>query len=214
LFITFEGPEGSGKTTHANLLKEYLQNNGYEVDLTREPGGTPLSENIREILLDPSHNIMNERTELLLYEAARAQHIAERIKPALETNKVVICDRFADASVVYQGIARGLGEDKVHWLNEFATEGLMPDLTFIMDIAIKDGLEKARNSSRAKWNEDTGDRIEQENLEFHRTVREGYRKLAKKHKNRCHLLDLSNSIDDVQEKIEQITVEALEKFGN
>jgi dTMP kinase len=113
LFITFEGPEGSGKTTQAQLLAEYLEDQGHTVNLTREPGGTSISEKIRELLLDPDHGNMDTRTELLLYLASRSQHVSERIRPALDRNEIVICDRFTDASVVYQGIGRNLGTDRV-----------------------------------------------------------------------------------------------------
>ncbi len=211
MFITFEGPEGSGKTTHANLLAEFLEENDYPVDLTREPGGTPLSENIREILLDPSHSSMDARTELLLYEAARAQHITERIQPALKTGKIVICDRFSDASIVYQGMARNLGLEVVKDFNNFATRNMVPDLTFIMDISMKEGLDKARQTSQAKWNTESGDRIEQEDNDFHLTVREGYRKLAHKNPDRCVLLNLEKSIEVLQEEIEKIVTQRLNK---
>lgn len=210
MFITFEGPEGSGKTTHANLLTKFLEANGHTVDLTREPGGTPLGEKIRELLLDPSHDSMEPRTELLLYEAARAQHISERIRPALESDNIVICDRFTDASLVYQGQARDIGKQVVKEFNQFATRELQPDLTFIMDISTDEGLDKARQSSQAKWNTESGDRIEQEGDNFHLSVREGYRKLAQENPDRCVLLDLDCSIEELQDKIEARVTERLD----
>ncbi len=212
MFITFEGPEGSGKTTHAQLLKEFLKTRGLAVDLTREPGGTPIGENIREILLDPSHSQMNDKTELLLYEAARAQHVAERIEPALAAGKIVICDRFADATTVYQGVARGLGLGIVKKLNSFATGKISPDLTFIMDISTEEGLKKARDSSQAKWNQESGDRIEQENNSFHEKVRKNYRKLAADNPDRCFLLELTKPIETIQAEIQTITLQELKKI--
>jgi dTMP kinase len=166
LFISFEGPEGSGKTTHTELLSEYLSEKGYDINLTREPGGTSLGEQIRELLLDPDHEDMDARSELFLYLAARAQHVTERIKPALEKGDVVICDRFTDASLVYQGIGRQLGFERVNELNEWATEQLRPDLTFILDVPVDRGLEEARRSSQTRWNtsDGTGDqRVSREN---------------------------------------------------
>jgi len=212
LFITFEGPEGSGKTTQANLLADYLGEKGYTVNLTREPGGTSIGELIRDIILDPAHDKMYPRTELLLYLATRAQHVSEKIKPALEKGNVVICDRFSDASIVYQGMARKLGVKKVKDLNKYATHDLKPDLTFIMDVPVKTGLDEARFSSSPKWNTNSGDRIEQEDRSFHETIREGYRKLARQEPDRCLLLSRDQSIDKLQNLIQQEVREKLEEI--
>ena len=211
LFITFEGPEGSGKTTQANLLADHLTDRGHTVKLTREPGGTSIGELIRDIILDPAHEQMFPRTELLLYLATRAQHVSEKIKPALEEGDVVICDRFSDASVVYQGIARRLGVEKVKQLNKYATESLAPDLTFIMDVPVETGLDEARFSSSPKWNTNGGDRIEQEDQNFHQTIRKGYRRLAEEEPERCLLLSREHSIEKLQSKIQQEVEGRLEK---
>jgi dTMP kinase len=201
LFISFEGPEGSGKTTHTELLSEYLSEKGYDINLTREPGGTSLGEQIRELLLDPDHEDMDARSELFLYLAARAQHVTERIKPALEKGDVVICDRFTDASLVYQGIGRQLGFERVNELNEWATEQLRPDLTFILDVPVDRGLEEARRSSQTRWNTSDGDRMEQETSGFHERIRNGYQELAERFPDRCSLLSREAPIEDVQETI-------------
>ncbi|MFB6226855.1 MAG: dTMP kinase [bacterium] len=199
VFITFEGPEGSGKTTQAELLKDNLTSQGHSVLLTREPGGTSLGEKIRTLLLDPDHGEMDALTELFLYEAARSQHVIERIQPALEEGTIVISDRFADASLVYQGMARELGKPTVEELNQLATRGLTPDLTFIMDVPFDDGLDTARQKSEAQWGE--GDRIEQESGEFHRRVRNAYRELADSDPDQYLVLSKSKSIDTIQESV-------------
>lgn len=198
-FITFEGPEGSGKTTQAELLKETLEDNGYSVLLTREPGGTPLGEKIRTLLLDPDHGDMDPLTELFLYEAARSQHVTRRIQPALEEGTIVISDRFTDASLVYQGMARDIGTETVARLNSLATRDLEPDLTFIMDVPVEDGLPEAREASESQWGQ--GDRIEQESDTFHRTVQRAYRKLAESDPDRYVRLSRAESIDTIKEAV-------------
>lgn len=199
LFVTFEGPEGSGKTTQAELLKENLVDRDYPVLLTREPGGTPLGEKIRTLLLDPDHDDMDALTELFLYEAARSQHVAQRIQPALRDGTIVISDRFSDASLVYQGMARDIGTKTVRHLNAIATQELEPDLTFIMDVPLGDGLDEAREASESQWG--TGDRIEQESDDFHRTVKQAYRDLAESDPDRYVLLSRSKSIDTIKEAV-------------
>ncbi|MGM0381694.1 MAG: dTMP kinase [bacterium] len=211
LFITFEGPEGSGKTTQANLLADYLSDKDYTVNLTREPGGTSIGELIRDIILDPAHENMYPETELLLYLATRAQHVNEKIKPALEKGNIVICDRFSDASVVYQGMARDLGVDQVQKLNKYATGDLQPDLTFIMDVPVQTGLDEARFSSSPKWNTESGDRIEQEDQSFHKIIRQGYRKLSRQEPDRCLLLSREHSIEKLQSLIQKEVDERLKK---
>lgn len=146
LFITFEGPDGSGKTTQINMLKGYLENKGFEVVLTREPGGTELGEDIRRILLDLKHKDMDEKAEMLLYAAARAQHVSKLIKPALLQGKIVLCDRFVDSSYAYQGVGRGLGIKLVEQVNEIALSGVYPDLTIFLNIEPKMGLARSAHS--------------------------------------------------------------------
>lgn len=175
LFIVFEGPEGSGKTTQAKLLYNHLKKK-YDVVLTREPGGTQIAEKIRKIILSTKTKI-SPLTELLLYEASRAQHISEVILPNLNEHKIVISDRYADASIVYQGYARGLGIELVNKLNDIVVGNLVPDITFILDIEPKEGLR------RVKTRRGSFDRLEKENLEFHKKIRDGYLKLAENKKN-------------------------------
>lgn len=178
LFIVFDGPEGSGKTTQAKLLYKYLKNKGYNVILTREPGGTRLAEMIRKILLHSNINI-SPLAELLLYESARVQHIKEVIRPSLLRGDIVISDRFADASLVYQGYARKLGVNFVKKINNIVVDNMYPDITFILDVDPKEGLKRVKNRTK-KF-----DRLENENIEFHNKIREGYLKLAKNKKKFC-----------------------------
>jgi len=204
LFIVFEGPEGAGKTTQAKLLYRYLENKGYDVVLTREPGGTKLAEAIRKIILSPKMKIY-PMTELLLYEAARAQHIEEVIKPNLQKNKIVISDRFADASVVYQGYARGLGVEFVEKLNKLVVCNIVPDITFLLDISPKEGLQ------RIKFNRKTSfDRLEKESLKFHIKIREGYLNIAKKRKN-FYIINVENK---TFQEVHTIIVDILNKKFN
>ncbi len=177
LFIVFEGPEGSGKSTQAKLLYKYLRNKNYDVVLTREPGGTKVAEMIREILLHKDIKIF-PLTELLLYESARAQHIQEIIKPSLLKGKIVISDRFSDASLVYQGYARGLGMKFVKKINDIVVKDTYPDITFILDVTPEEGLARIKNRTKKKF-----DRLENENIEFHKKIRRGYLKLAKNKEN-------------------------------
>jgi dTMP kinase len=204
LFIVFEGPEGAGKTTQAKLLYRYLRNKGYDVVLTREPGGTKLAEAVRKIILSPKMKIY-PMTELLLYEAARAQHIEEVIKPNLQKNKIVISDRFADASVVYQGYARGLGVEFVEKLNKLVVCNVVPDITFLLDISPKEGLQ------RIKFNRKTSfDRLEKESLKFHIKIREGYLNIAKKRKN-FYIINVENK---TFQEVHTIIVDILNKKFN
>jgi dTMP kinase len=198
LFITFEGGDGSGKTTQSLLLYKYLKKRKCNAIFTREPGGTKIAESIRKVLLDPRNKI-SPMTELLLYEASRAQHASELISPALEAGKIVICDRFTDATIAYQGFARGLGVALTETLNAIATGGISPDLTIYLDVPAGAGLKRAR--SLKKFNKRSADRLENENLAFHEKVREGYLKLAKQYPKRIKMLAPSGSIEDTQEKI-------------
>ena len=192
LFISFEGPDGSGKSTQINKLSEFFKSKGYEVVLTREPGGTPISEKIRTIILDKENKEMVPMTEALLYAASRAQHVSQVIKPALAAGKVVICDRFVDSSMAYQGYGRGLG-DSVWEINKYAVDGTMPDITFLFKLDPSIGL--ARTQRR-----ENQDRLEQEKIDFHDRLFEGYLELEKKH-DRIVGIDASKSIDEITREI-------------
>ena len=189
IFISFEGPDGSGKTTQIKRFAEFLESRGYSVIMTREPGGTRISEKIRSIILDPDNAEMDGMTEALLYAAARAQHVAQLIRPSLEEGKIVLTDRFMDSSIAYQGYGRDLG-DKIRIINEYAVGDTHPDLTFFLDIDPLDGLKRAKNR-------DELDRLEQESLDFHKAVYEGYLKLSEIYKDRYVHIDASKSVDDI-----------------
>ena len=191
-FITFEGGDGSGKSTQIGILRDRLTEMGYEVLLTREPGGTAISEKIRELILDPDNSEMDDMTEALLYAAARAQLVHQFIKPALEEGKVVICDRFVDSSIAYQGFGRGLG-DAVGVINTYAVDDCMPDLTILLR------LDPQKGSSRIAGREH--DRIEQASDDFHRKVYEGYLKLEEMYPERILGIDASGTIEEIAEEI-------------
>lgn len=194
LFITIEGGEGSGKSTVCTKLTSALQARGYEVLQTREPGGSPLSEHLRDLLLNPKERCnIAERAELLLFLAARAQHIEEQILPALREGKLVICDRFNDSSIAYQGCARHLGMHYVEKLCQLATEGLAePNCTLFLDLDPILGLERVK-----KLKNESLDRLEQEKLQFHREVRQGYLHLADANRERIEVIDAALPIDEV-----------------
>lgn len=195
LFITFEGIDGCGKSTQCELLKNYLEDNGKEFIFVREPGGTVIGERIREILLDKKNTQMNARTELLLFEAARAQITEEVIKPALSEGKIVLCDRFFDSSSAYQGMARGMGMDFVADLNMAATGGLKPDITFFFDISAEEAL--ARRGKRGE----ASDRIELAGIKFQEDVRRGYVELAEGSEGRIVTIDATLGIDEIFEQV-------------
>ena len=203
LFITFEGPDGSGKSTQIEKLATYLKEQGYEVVLTREPGGTKISEKIREIILDPDNKEESGVTEALLYAASRAQHVAEKIKPALAEGKIVLCDRFMDSSIAYQAYARGLGEDVIE-INLFAIQGCNPDLTIFLDLDPAIGQE--RQIKRGKL-----DRLEQEGLNFQYKVYEGYKQLINKYPERFRLVDSNRPHDQVHEDIKCLIKDLLKQ---
>lgn len=188
MFITFEGGEGAGKSTAIKRIKETLEKEGIEVLLTREPGGTPISEEIRNVILDKKNVDMDKRTEALLYAAARRQHVVQKIIPALKKGKTVLCDRFLDSSLAYQGYARDIGIEEVFEMNQFATEGLEPDLTFFFDLDPEKGLERIAQNANREVN-----RLDLEKLSFHTKVREGFYKLAKKFDYRFVIIDASKS---------------------
>lgn len=194
LFITFEGIEGSGKTTQAKLLAENLRSKDHSVLLTREPGGSAISEKIREILIDPENTAMAATTECLLYAASRAQHVNQMILPALAAGKIVISDRFTDATLAYQGFGRKLPLEMLRQLNEIATGGLVPDLTFLLDLPAEVGLSRARKRRHQL------DRLEQEAIDFHRHVRNGYLELASL-SDRFEVIDASDPIEVIHDKI-------------
>ena len=193
LFITFEGPDGCGKTTQIEFLKNYLCSKGYEVILTREPGGTAMSEKIRSLILDPENKEESGVTEALLFAASRAQHVAEKIKPAIAEGKIVLCDRFMDSSIAYQAYARGLGEDVIA-INMFAIQGCSPDVTFFLDLDPRIGQE--RQVARGKL-----DRLEQEGLAFQEKVYAGYKELINKYPDRFKVVNANREIRDIQSDI-------------
>ncbi|MBO0476366.1 dTMP kinase [Vagococcus sp. DIV0080] len=194
IFITIEGPDGAGKTTVIKELNKRLEKEvKVGIVLTREPGGIPIAEKIRQIILDPENTEMDERTEALLYAAARRQHLVERVLPALAKGELVICDRFVDSSVAYQGSARGIGEAEILELNQFAIEGHLPDLTLYLDVPSEVGLARINQGRRAT----ELDRLDKEDLTFHQKVRTGYLALLDKYPERIHLIDAKEDIEKV-----------------
>jgi dTMP kinase len=203
VFLTFEGIEGCGKSTQARSLAEALRGIGHNVLHTREPGGPVISERIRTLLLNPDHAEMTDRTELLLYMASRAQHTAQWIRPALERGDIVICDRYVDSSLAYQGGARGLGSAAVRMLARFATQNLTPDHTFLLDIPAEVGLQRIAVK--------TPDRLESESLPFHRRVRAAFLRVAKREPARFSIIDSLQPIDRVGDEILTIAKRLLQR---
>ncbi|WP_049509512.1 dTMP kinase [Streptococcus pseudopneumoniae] len=197
--VSLEGPEGAGKTSVLEALIPILEDRGVEVLTTREPGGVLIGEKIREVILDPSHTEMDPKTELLLYIASRRQHLVEKVLPALAAGKLVIMDRFIDSSVAYQGFGRGLDIDAIDWLNEFATDGLKPDLTLYFDIEVEEGLARIAANSNREVN-----RLDMEGLDLHRKVRQGYLSLIEREGNRIEKIDASLPLDQVIENTQQL----------
>lgn len=194
LFITMEGTDGAGKTTQINMLKEYLDSRGYNVVCVREPGGTPIGEKIREIIIDKNNSEMCQMTEAMLYAAARAQLVNQVILPALKGGGVVISDRFLDSSLVYQGYARGMGERRIRNLNRYAVDDLEPDITFFLRLKPEDGLKRKRAQAEL-------DRIESEHFNFHQRVYDGYVSLARRNKGRIKMLDALKSAQELHSAI-------------
>jgi dTMP kinase len=207
IFITIEGVEGSGKTTQARLLVDYLRGMDTPVTETREPGGTPIGEMIRRILLSPSNKGISAETELLLYLACRADHVERLIRPALERGEVVMSDRYTDATVAYQGFGRGLDIDRIRRLNEVATDGVFPELTVLLDLDAETGL--ARVAGRSE--EGATDRLESEELEFHKRVRAGYLHVASSEPDRVKTVRADGEIAVIQQNIRSIISEFLSK---
>ncbi|HJD15611.1 MAG TPA: dTMP kinase [Candidatus Enterococcus stercoripullorum] len=208
LFITIEGPDGAGKTTVLNELFPRLQMIAQkEIIKTREPGGVLIAEKIRQIILNPDHRQMDERTEALLYAAARRQHLVEAIIPALNEGKIVICDRFVDSSLTYQGAGRRIGMKEIAQINEFATEGLEPDFTLYLDVDSDTGLRRIQNHRKKDV-----DRLDLEGLEFHQRVRHAYLKLAEENPVRIHRIDAKMSLQEVVESSFSAIVESNPTF--
>lgn len=196
-FITFEGVEGAGKSTQAKLLYQYLIDNGKEAILTKEPGGTKTGQKIRQILLEKTDEIFPPVAELMLYEADRNFHIHNLIKPSLQQGRYIICDRFTDSTLAYQGYARGLNINLIKQLNEIATEGIKPDITFLIDIPVEEGLKRIKQIRQA-------DRIEDEDIQFHKRLREGFLKIAENEKDRIVVLDGLETPDNIFKKVIEI----------
>lgn len=201
-FITFEGPDGSGKTTVSTAVVEKLKEAGIPVLYSREPGGSAIAEQIRDVILDPKNTAMDARTEALLYAASRRQHLKEIIEPALDKGINVICDRFIDSSLAYQGYGRHIGEKEVYQINEFAIESHMPDKTIFLKISAEDGLARIQKRSFL-------DRLDQESITFHDDVFNGYEKVVEKYKDRMIIVDASKEVDAVIEDAYKAVMEIL-----
>lgn len=195
-FITIEGTDGAGKTTQINLLTKYLKKRGYEVILTREPGGTAIGEKIRELLLDCGNSEMLSITEVLLYVASRVQHLNEIILPAVNIGKIVICDRFVDSSIAYQGFGRELGIEMIEKINAVAIGNVNPDITFYLDINPTSGIDRKKREYGH-----TLDRMEHEKLDFHKRVSQGYKVLCERYPQRIKKIDAGKNIQEVHRQI-------------
>ncbi len=208
-FVTFEGPDGAGKTTQMKLAGERLAAAGWQVVYTREPGGTPISEKIREILLDPANHEMVDKAEALLYAAARAQHVEQLIRPAIRAGKVVLCDRFTDSTLAYQGAGRGIDWNLLRSVNDIAVGNVIPDLTVILDLNPDAGLDRI---TRTRQGQGKGkDRIEMENIEFHRRVREGFLALAGENPQRYRVIAADRDLVTVAAEVWHCMQEVLGK---
>ena len=204
MFITFEGPDGSGKSTVIKKVYEKLINDGYPIILTREPGGTPIAEKIRNVILDNDNTALDARTEALLYAASRRQHLVEKIRPALREGKIVLCDRFLDSSLAYQGGGRHLGIENVLNVNLFATENTYPDLTLFFNISPEEGLKRVSADKKR-----VADRLDNENENFHHDVYNAFLKVVNDNKNRIVVIDATKSIDEVVDSAYKIIKDRL-----
>ena len=205
MFITVEGPEGSGKSTQIKRLAKRLEAMGYPVLTTREPGGTPIGDQIRHVLTWMENQELHPRTEILLFLAARAQLVEQVIKPALQDDKIILCDRYGDSTLAYQGYGHGLDLEQLRKMLDFATDHLKPDLTILLDLDVKTGL--MRKKAEDEWN-----RLDAYEVLFHERVREGYLKLAHEEPERWQIVDASQGIDAVQEDLFQIILDAIEEY--
>jgi len=205
MFITLEGPDGSGKSTQAQLLTVFLRQHGYTVLLTREPGGTPIGEQVRSILNNLENTAMHPRTEILLFQASRAQHVEELIKPHLNKGDLVICDRYADSTLAYQGYGHQVDIAALRQVVDYATSGLKPDLTLLLDLEVEIGLKRRRGGG--DWN-----RLDAYELAFHKRVREGYYQLMNEEPERWVLIDAAQTPEQVQEQITKIVISRLKKI--
>jgi len=205
VLVTFEGVEGSGKSTQADKLADFLRGQGMECVVSREPGGTPIGEQVRSILLDPKNRAMDGRTELFLYLASRSQHVFEKVMPAVAAGKVVILDRYAESSVAYQGAGRELGEQVVSRLNRLATHNLKADLVVVVDVPVAVGQKRKQG--------DELDRLEQERIEFHERVRSSYLAMARRAGRRIRVVDGRKSPDEIQADVRRLVLELLERKG-
>ena len=202
IFISFEGDDGAGKTTAARSVLRELEKMGYEVVYTREPGGSPIAEQIRQILLDPANKGMDPKTEAVLYTASRGQHVQDTILPAIEQGKIVLCDRFLDSSIAYQGYGRKLGADEIEGLNDFVLNGLRPDLTLFFEVSDETGHK--RMTGRGDLN-----RLDQESRQFHEDVRNGFGRIRKASSNRIKTVDAEGSPDEVLEQSMKIILDCI-----
>lgn len=205
LFFTFEGTEGCGKTTACTSLYNQLVKEGYDVIYTREPGGVDIAEQIRRVILDVKNTAMDRKTEALLYAASRRQHLVEKVIPALEEKKIVICDRFVDSSLAYQGYARGISIDDIWSINLFAIDNYMPDMTVFFDLPVETGLERIANR-------DKRDRLDIESINFHHQVYEGYRKVIEKYPDRIVSVDASLSRQEVYNQTYRLVKEKIKEY--
>ena len=202
-FITFEGPDVRGKTTISTAVQKRLVEMGYDAIYTREPGGIDIAEQIRNVILDPKNTAMDSKTEALLYAASRRQHLVEKVIPALEAGKIVICDRFIDSSLAYQGYARHLGIENVYAINQFAVEGHMPDTTIFLNLNYNDGLKRIETRTFK-------DRLDLETNTFHQEVSMGYQKVLEKYQHRMKVVDASQEIEKVVEDSLKIVLESIQ----
>lgn len=201
-FITMEGSDGAGKSTQIALLMEYFERENIPMLLTREPGGTPIGEKIRTIILDTQNREMTDMTEALLYAAGRMQHVEEKLLPALTAGMNVLCDRYVDSSIVYQGFGRGLGQDKILAVNAPAIEKLMPDITIFLDLSPEKGILRKKGERKL-------DRLEEQALDFHRRTYEGYQWLAKTYPERIHAVDADADPETVHQRVLQVLLPLL-----
>ena len=204
VFITFEGPDGSGKTTISKYVCAELSKSGYTVIYSREPGGSEIAEEIRNIILDPKNTAMDVRTEALLYAASRRQHYVEKIKPAIERGDIFICDRFVESSLAYQGCGHEIGIDAVYELNQFAIEGKLPDMTIFLDISPEVGLQRIESRTNK-------DRLDQETTDFHKRVYEGYKEVLRRYRDRMHVIDASMSEQEVKDAALKVVLDWLQR---